>query len=407
MKAVVFHGLGDIRLDEVSEPKIKEPSDAIVRVTASAICGTDLHMVRGTMPGMKPGTILGHEAVGVVEEIGSAVTTLKRGDRVVVPSTLCCGHCSYCRAGYTSQCDNANPNGPQAGTAFFGGPMTTGPIDGLQAEFARVPLADANLVQLPPEVSDDQAILISDIFPTGYFGADIAEIKAGDSVAVFGCGPVGLFAIISARLLGAGRVFAVDHLPDRLEKAKELGAEPVNFDEVNPTAFLKEQTNGIGVLRAIDAVGVDAVMARGGPAYAEAKAMKSTFKEEQKEIMKEGSGESWWGGHWVPGDAPSQAVQWGVQSLAKAGTLSIIGVYPETMTRFPIGIAMMKNLTIQMGNCPHRKYLPTLVEIVRSGKAEPRRILTETEPMSDAIAAYKAFDKRRPGWIKVELRPGK
>jgi len=404
MKAVVFHGLGDIRLDTVPEPKLKESTDAIVRITASAICGTDLHMVRGTMPGMKPGTILGHEAVGIVEEVGRGVTAVKRGQRVVVPSTVCCGHCSYCTAGYTSQCDHANPNGAQAGTAFFGGPLTTGPLDGLQAEFARVPLADANLVGLPEVVSDDQAIMLSDIFPTGYFGADLAEIKKGDTVAVFGCGPVGLFTVISARLLGAGRVFAIDHLADRLAKAEELGAEPVNFDEVDPVEFLKEQTGGIGVLRAIDAVGVDAVMPSEGPAYAESKAMKSTFKEEQKEVMQQGSGKSWWGQHWVPGDAPSQALHWGVQSLAKAGTLSIIGVYPETMTRFPIGNAMMKNLTIQMGNCPHRKYLPTLINLVESGQVDPTKVLTSIEPLSDVIAAYKTFDQRRTGWIKVELR---
>ncbi len=405
MRAVVFHGIGDIRLDDVREPKVKDDGDAIVRLTASAICGTDLHMVRGTMPGMKPGTILGHEGVGVVEEVGKAVTGFRRGDRVVVPSTICCGRCSYCRAGYTSQCDSANPNGPRAGTAFFGGPMTTGPLDGLQAEFARVPLADPTLVKLPDSVSDDQAILLSDIFPTGYFGADLAEIKAGDTVAVFGCGPVGLFTVASAKLLGAGRVFAVDHLPDRLAKARELGADPVNFDEVSPAEFFKEQTGGVGVLRAIDAVGVDAVRPEGGPAYAASKAKQSQFKEEQKEVAKEGAGASWWGGHWVPGDAPSQVLTWAVQALAKAGTLSIIGVYPETMTRFPIGMAMMKNLTLQMGNCPHRKYLPRLIEIVQSGQLDPTRVLTKVEPMTDAIAAYEAFDKRQPGWIKVELRP--
>src|SRR3954462_7630753 len=216
MKAIVFHGLGDIRLEDVSEPRIEKPTDAIVRLTASAICGTDLHLVRGTMPGMVPGTILGHEGVGVVEEVGSDVRDLKVGDRVVIPSTICCGHCPYCDAGYFSQCDNANPNGKQAGTAFFGGPKTTGPINGLQAEFARVPLADPTLIRLPAELTDDRAILLSDIFPTGYFGADAAEVKPGDTLAVFGCGPVGLFAVASAKLLGAGRVFAIDALQDRL-----------------------------------------------------------------------------------------------------------------------------------------------------------------------------------------------
>jgi len=405
MKAVVFHGLGDIRLDDVREPKIEKPTDALVRVTASAICGTDLHMIRGTMPGMVPGTLLGHEAVGIVEEVGSAVTEVKAGDRVVVPSTVCCGRCSYCLAGYTAQCDHANPNGPQAGTAFYGGPATTGPLNGLQAELARILLADANLVKLPEQVSDDQAILLSDIFPTGYFGADIAEIKAGDTVAVFGCGPVGLCTVISARLQGAGRIFAIDHLADRLDKAQELGAEPVNFDQVNPIAYLRDQTKGTGVLRAIDAVGVDAVRPEGGPAYALSAAQASKFREEQKEVAKQGSGASWFGSHWVPGDAPSQVLQWATEALAKAGTLSIIGVYPPTMTRFPIGSAMMKNLTVQMGNCNHRKYLPRLVEFVRSGRLEPTCILTEVEPFTDVLAAYEAFDQRRPGWIKVELRP--
>ena len=213
MKAVVFHGIGDIRLDTVAEPQIKAPTDAIVRVTSSAICGTDLHMVRGTLAGMKPGTILGHEGVGIVEETGEDVRNLKPGDRVVIPSTIGCGSCVYCRAGYFSQCDNANPMGKDAGTAFFGGPLSSGAFDGLQAERARIPFANAGLVKLPADISDDQAILLSDIFPTGYFGAKLAEIKAGDVVAVFGCGPVGQFIIASAKLMDAGRIIAVDCWP--------------------------------------------------------------------------------------------------------------------------------------------------------------------------------------------------
>jgi len=404
MKAVVFHDVGDIRLEDAPEPGIEHPTDAIVRLTASAICGTDLHMVRGTLPGMAAGTILGHEGVGVVEEVGAGVRDFKVGDRVVVPSTICCGHCSYCKDGYQSQCDNANPNGKQAGTAFFGGPKSTGPINGLQAEFARIPLADPTLIKLPPEMSDDQAILLSDIFPTGYFGADVAEIKPGDTVCVFGCGPVGLFTIVSAKLLGAGRVFAIDTLPDRLAKAREQGAETIDFNAESPVERLKDLTNGVGVLRAIDAVGVDAYRPESGPAYAESRALKSQFKEEQNETQLDGSGATW-GGQWVPGDAPSQVLTWAVQALAKAGTLSVIGVYPPSMTRFPIGMAMMKNLTLQMGNCPHRKYIPRLIETVTDGKVDPLKVLTEIEPMTDVISAYKAFDKRKAGWIKVELKP--
>lgn len=175
MKAVVFHGIGDIRVDSVAEPELHDAGDAIVRITASAICGTDLHMIRGTMPGMKPGTILGHEGVGIVEEVGSEARNLRAGDRVVVPSTISCGWCAYCRAGYHAQCDNANPNGARAGTAFFGGPESSGPFHGLQAEYARIPFAATGLVKLPETIGDDEAILLSDIFPTGYFGAQLAE----------------------------------------------------------------------------------------------------------------------------------------------------------------------------------------------------------------------------------------
>ncbi|GMU06751.1 zinc-dependent alcohol dehydrogenase [Corallococcus caeni] len=403
MKAVVFHGIGDIRLDDVAEPKLKEPTDAIIRLTASAICGTDLHMIRGTMPGMKPGTILGHEGVGVIEELGKDVRNFNVGDRVVICSTIGCGNCSYCRAGYYAQCNDANPNGPDAGTAFFGGPEMTGPFDGMQAEKARIPFAAVTMVKVPEGVTDDQAILVSDIFPTGYFGAEMAEIKPGDTVAVFGCGPVGLFAIVSAKLMGAGRIFAIDSHEDRLALAKALGAEVINFEEEDPVETLKRFTGGIGVDRAIDAVGVDAQHAHHGPAAKKAKAEKPEFKREVEMVAPKQKPD---GDNWVPGDAPSQAAQWAVQALAKAGTLSIIGVYPQTMNAFPIGAAMNKNLTLRMGNCNHRKYIPKLLELVRSGAVDPTAILSHVKSMTSAIDAYRNFDLRKPGWVKVELEPG-
>jgi threonine dehydrogenase-like Zn-dependent dehydrogenase len=402
MKAVVFHGIGDIRLDEVKDPKIQDPTDAIVRLTASAICGTDLHMVRGTLPGMKAGTILGHEGVGVVEEVGKQVRNLQKGDRVVIPSTIACGSCSYCRSGYYSQCDTANPNGPQAGTAFFGGPAPTGPFQGLQAEFARVPFAHVGLVKLPEEVRDDQAIMVSDIFPTGYFAADLAEIEPGDVVVVFGCGPVGQFAIASAKLMDAGRIFAVDAIPDRLDMARAQGAEVINFNEDDPVASIMELTHGIGADRAIDAVGIDAYQPQGGPAAKTVKAFAGQLKSEFKEVAAEADPD---GDQWKPGDAPSLVLRWAVQCLAKAGTLAIVGVYPQTFGSFPIGMAMNKNLTVQMGNCPHRRYVPELVEMVRTGTIDPHEVLTKVEPLTSAIDAYKAFDLRQPGWVKVELEP--
>ncbi len=402
MKAVVFHGVGDIRVEDVPEPKIEQPTDAIVHLSASAICGTDLHMVRGSLPGMKPGTILGHEGVGVIEEVGRDIRNWKAGDRVVIASTIACGACAYCRAGYYAQCDDANPNGKLAGTAFFGGPQQTGPFHGLQAQRARIPFANVGLVKLPVEVTDDQAILLSDIFPTAYFGAELAEIRAGDTVVIFGCGPVGQFCIVSAKLLGAGRILAVDTVPDRLEMARAQGAEIIDFNAEDPVEAIRRLTGGIGADRAIDAVGVDANRPREGPAAGKSAQMKSWFKEEVREVAPKTNPD---GDNWRPGDAPSQALIWAVEALAKAGTLSIVGVYPQTARFFPIGQAMNKNLTIKMGNCPHRKYLPMLVNLVRSGVVKPEKILTNIEPLTNVIEAYKAFDERQPGWMKVELEP--
>ena len=400
MKAIVFHGIGDIRLDNVREPRIEQPNDAIVRLTASAICGTDLHMIRGTVSEMKPGTILGHEGVGIVEEVGPAVRNFSKGDRVVIPSTIACGSCAYCRAGYFAQCDQANPNGKDAGTAFFGGPKSSGPFHGLQADYARIPFANVGLVKLPDEVSDDQAILISDIFPTGYFGADLAAIHEGSTIAIFGCGPVGQFAIASAKLFGASRVIAIDRIESRLEMARQQGAEVINFEAENPVEVIKQLTAGIGVDRAIDAVGIDAEQPERGPARE-----RSKVKEFKEQVRKVAPNQNPRGKNWRPGSGPSQVLEWAVESLAKAGTLSIIGVYSEALNVFPIGGATEKNLTIRMGNCNHRKYIPKLVDMTRAGFVDPSRILTKVEPLMSALDAYKAFDLRQPGWLKVELIP--
>ena len=402
MKAVVWHGIGDIRLDDVPEPQLKESTDAIVRLTASAICGTDLHFIRGTMGGMVPGTILGHEGVGVVEQVGDDVRNFAPGDRVVIPSTISCGYCPPCRAGNTAQCDNANPGGPSAGTAFYGGPKAAGGFDGLQAEKARIAYANSSLIRLPDNVSDDQAILLSDIFPTAYFGADIAGVKEGSVVVVFGCGPVGQFAIISARLLGATRIIAVDRLPDRLEMARRNGAEVINFEKEDPIKAVKRLTGGVGADCVIDVVGVDAQHAHGGPAKPDQDKLQQFAGEVQQNAPDAKPTKD---GQWVPGDAPSQVLEWAVEVVKKAGQIGIIGVYSPSVTTYPIGKAMNKNLTIRMGNCDHRAYIPRLVNLVASGVIDPRKVLTEDEDIQDAISAYKAFDKRQPGWIKVELEP--
>jgi threonine dehydrogenase-like Zn-dependent dehydrogenase len=386
MKALVWQAPGQIDLQEVPDARIEQPGDAVVRLTMSAICGTDLHMVRGTMPDMVPGTVLGHEGVGVVETVGPEVRGFRPGDRVVIPSTICCGTCAYCRAGYNSQCDSANPNGPAAGTSFFGGPKSTGPINGLQATFVRIPFAAANLIPLPDAVTDEQAIVLSDIYPTAWFGAQCAEVSRGDTVAVFGCGPVGLLAIASAWRLGAGRVIAVDDVASRLEMARSQHAEPVDFGTEDPVAVIRELTGGIGTDRVIDAVGVDAY--------------SGTGEQHQDEIIEAAGGGAT---TWEYGTAPSQAAQWAVESVAKAGSIGIIGVYPPTVRSWPIGAAMNKNLTVKMGNCPHRAIIPQLVELVASGVSDPAQLLTQIAPVDDVLKAYRTFDAHEPGWVKVAL----
>jgi threonine dehydrogenase-like Zn-dependent dehydrogenase len=404
MKAVVFNDVGEISLQDVPEPKLKGKEDAIVRLTASAICGTDLHFVRGTMAGMQPGTILGHEGVGIVEEIGSGVSEIKPGDRVVICSTIACGACANCRAGYFSQCDMANPNGPDAGTSFFGGPKQTGPFDGMQAEKVRVPFADTTLVKLPDSVSDDKAILLSDIFPTGWFGADMANITQGDTLVVLGCGPVGLCAIMSALAMGAGKVIAVDRVPDRLSKAEELGAHTINFDKKEPVKAIKDLTDGKGADSVIDAVGVDAEHPHHGLHHWGGMLTGKEAKQEKvvKTIAPKQNPD---GKLWQPGTAPSQALEWAVAAVKKAGTISIVGVYPLTMEVFPIGAAMNRNLRLNMGNCNHRKYVPGLVEMVADGRLDPTMILSKHRHLENAIEAFEHFDQREEGWTKVELVP--
>jgi threonine dehydrogenase-like Zn-dependent dehydrogenase len=402
VKAVVFHGVGDIRLDDLEEPKIQEATDAIVRLTSSAICGTDLHMIRGTLAGMLPGTILGHEGVGIIEEVGPQTRNLNVGDRVVVGSTIGCGYCMYCRDGFYAQCDNANPNGPQAGTAFFGGPEATGPFQGMQAEYARVPFASVNCVKLPEQVTDEQAIMISDIWPTGWFGADLAEVSDGDTVAVFGCGPVGQFAITSAFFMGAGRVFAVDREESRLEMARAQGAEVIDFEEEDPVQVIYELTGNIGVDRVIEAVGVDAEPPESGPVAEQSAQPEEQAQAELQQVAPETNPQ---GDLWVPGQAPSQSLLWATQAVKKAGVVGVIGVFPPQAMTAPIGDLQQRNLTIRGGNCNHRKYIPKLVGLVATGALDPTSILTQTEPLTDVIEAYEVFDRRRPGWIKVQLDP--
>lgn len=400
MKAVVWHGIGDIRLDTVADPTIQQPTDAIVQITRSAICGTDLHFIRGTMAGMDEGTILGHEAVGVVTEVGSAVRGFTAGDRVIVNSTISCGVCRYCRMGQTAQCDVANPNGPQAGTSFFGGPAATGPVNGLQAEYVRVPWAQNTLTPLPDIVTDDQAILLSDILPTAWFGAQLAGIRRGDTVAVFGAGIVGQMAVASAFRQGASRVFSIDGIETRLAVALGQHAEVIDFNSEDPIQAIQDATLGIGVDAVIDAVGVDAQRPKSGPAAGDAEENADEFAREVSEVAPDANPQ---GDLWVPGDSPSQAAQWAVEAVAKYGRIGIIGVYSPAMASYPIGAAMNKNLTIRMGNCDHHSVTPPLVDLVASGLFDPEAFITQEAPTISAIDAYEHFDRRDEGWLKTVL----
>jgi threonine dehydrogenase-like Zn-dependent dehydrogenase len=286
-----------------------------------------------------------------------------------------------------------------AGTVFFGGPEDSGGLDGLQAEYARVPYAGVNLMRLPEEITDDAGIMMSDILPTSYQAAEMAGIKPGDTVAVFGCGPVGMMAIMCAQHMNAGRVFAIDDVKSRLEEARRHGAEAIDFSRENPVTVLRELTMGSGPDRVIDAVGVDATCAK----HASPK-MKKHFEQEMEEVAPDARKAE--RKHWWTGGAPTQALEWAVESVAKAGTLSIIGVYPLTVKTFPIGTAMNKNVTLRMGNCNHRKYLPRLIELVRSGVMHPEEFFTQKMPVASAIDAYRHFDQHEPGWLKVKLEPG-
>lgn len=402
MKALVWHGEGDIRLDNVADPSIQDPNDAIVRITRSAICGTDLHFIRGTMAGMREGTILGHEAVGVVEEVGAAVRGLTPGDRVIVCSTMSCGVCRYCRMGQTAQCDVANPNGPQAGTCFFGGPAPTGSVDGLQAEYARIPWASNTLIPLPEKVSDDEAILLSDIFPTAWFGAQLAGITRGDTVAVYGAGIVGQLAIASAYRQGAGRVWAIDGVETRLVKAAEQKAEVIDFHREDPVEALMEATMGVGVDAVIEAVGVDAQRPHSGPAAEKYAAQAGKF---DAEVAQTAPTTNVQGENWVPGDAPSLSAQWAVESVAKYGRIGMIGVFSPDLRSFPIGQATNKNLTLRGGNCDHRSVTPPLLDVVATGAVDLTPFITQQEPLDDVVDAYLNFDRRDEGWLKTVLTP--
>jgi len=390
MKALCYHGRKDVRVDNVDDPKIQDPRDAIIKITATAICGSDLHLYNGYMPGMQSGDIIGHEPMGEVVEVGGAVTKLRKGDRVVIPFTISCGCCFFCDRHLYSLCDESNPNADQAAkvmgqspAGLFGFSHLLGGFPGGQAEYLRVPYADVGPIKVPNELPDEQVLFLSDIFPTGYMAAENAQIESGDTVAVWGCGPVAQFVIQSAWMFGAGRVIAIDRVPERLAMARQHGrAETINFEETDVYEKLMEMTKGRGPDRCIDAVGAEAHAA-------------STVVE-AFDNLKEAV-------H-MPSNHPYVLAE-AIKCCRKGGTLSIPGVYTANVDNFPMSAAMNKGLTFKMGQTHVQHYLKELLAKVVEGEIDPSFVITHRGSLDDAPALYKIFAEKSDQCIKVVLKP--
>ncbi|KRE13869.1 alcohol dehydrogenase [Bosea sp. Root381] len=390
MKALCWHGKGDIRCETVPDPQIQDAGDVVIKVTACAICGSDLHVYDGYTPTMEAGDVLGHETMGEVVEVGRDVRNLKVGDRVVVPFNIACGDCFFCRKQLFSLCDRSNPNADQAKKAMgqspsglFGYSHMLGGFPGGQAEYLRVPYADVGPIKVPNGIPDEQVLFLSDIFPTGYMAAENAEIEEGDTVAVWGCGPVGQFAIQSAWMFGAGRVIAIDNVPERLALAASKGrAETINFDDVGVYDRLMEMTKGRGPDRCIDAVGAEAHGSGSFDAVID-KIKAATY---------------------LATDRP-HALREAIMCCRKGGTISMPGVYFGFLDKIPMGAFMNKGLTLKTGQTHTHRYLAPLLEKIMSGEIDPSFVITHRAGLEDGPGLYQTFRDKEDGCIKVVLKP--
>ena len=390
MRALCWHGSGDVRIDKIEDPRIIDPRDALIRITSTAICGSDLHIFDGFVPSMEKGDVLGHEFMGEVVEVGHGVPNLKRGDRVVVPFAIACGRCFFCQKTLYSLCDNSNPNPEQARkmmgqspAGLFGYSHMLGGFAGGQAEYARVPYADVGPIKIPAELSDEKVLFLSDIFPTGYMAAENCDIEPGDTVAVWGCGPVGQFAVQSAWMFKAGRVIAIDRVPERLQMARVFGkAETINFDDDKVYDKLMELTKGRGPDRCIDAVGAEAHGTGSFDAVVDKAKAALYLGTDRPHVLREA-----------------------IMCCRKGGTLSIPGVYLGYLDKVPMGAAMNKGLTMKMGQTHVHRYLEPLLKRVQSGEIDPSFLITHRLKLSDAPEAYKTFRDKKDGCIKVVMSP--
>ena len=390
MKANCWHGKRDVRIEQVPDPAILNPGDAIIKVSSTAICGSDLHLYNGVVPSMEQGDILGHEFMGEVVEVGSAVRKLKVGERVVVPFPIACGRCFFCEQQLYSVCENSNPNAYMAekmwghsGAGIFGYSHLTGGYAGGQAEYVRVPFADVGPIKVPDELKDEQVLFLSDILPTGYMAAEACAITPGQVVAVWGCGPVGQFAIQSAFLLGAERVIAIDHYPERLRMARELsGAETLHFDAVDVPDALREMTGGRGPDACIDAVGMEAHGS--GVSY---------IYDRLKQTMK------------LESDRPT-ALREALMACRNGGVVSVPGVYGGFSDKIPFGSIMNRSLTIKTGQTHVQRYMQPLLERIQRGELDPGAIISHHLTLDEAPHGYEIFQKKQEQCIKVVLHPG-
>lgn len=390
MKALCWHGTGDVRVDSVPDPKIQDPRDIIVRITASGICGSDLHLFDGFMPTMESGDILGHEPMGEVVEVGAAITTLKKGDRVVVPFVIACGSCFFCQKKLYSCCDTSNPNAEIARKAMghspaglFGFSHMLGGFPGGQAEYLRVPYADVGPLKIESDLPDEMVVFLSDIFPTGYMAAENCGIESGDTVAVWGCGPVAQFAIKSAWMLGASRVIAIDRVPERLRMAATHGkAETINFDAVNVYDQLQEMTKGRGPDRCIDAVGCEAHASGSVDAVLDKVKTAVMLGTDRAHVLREA-----------------------IMCCRKAGTISVPGAYVGFPDKLPFGAFMNKGLTMRTGQTHMQHYMRPLLKKIEAGEIDPSFVITHRVKLEDAPEAYKTFRDKKDGCVKVVLKP--
>ncbi|MFL5929675.1 MAG: zinc-dependent alcohol dehydrogenase [Gaiellaceae bacterium] len=391
MKAVQWMGPQKMQVNNVPDPKLLSQSDVIVRVTSTAICGSDLHLYNGFVPFMEPGDIMGHEFMGEVVETGKSVTKLKVGDRVIVPFPIACGHCAHCEAGLTSTCENTNPNAHVAEKllghsccGIYGYSHLTGGFAGGQAEYARVPFADVGPIKIENGFTDEQVLFLSDIFPTGYMGAELCDIKPGDVIAVWGCGPVGQFAIASAFLLGAERVIGIDRFEYRLRMAREKsGAETLNYEDVdNVPDALKELTGGRGPDACIDAVGMEA--------HHPNRALHAYDRIKQATRLETDRG---------------HVLRQAILSCRNGGVVSIMGAYGGFVDKFPIGALMQRGLTIRTGQCHVHRYMRPLLERVEKGEIDPSFVVTHRLSLDDAPQGYETFKHKQDDCVKVVLKP--